>query len=390
MSIDNQLNSLIQTITDEYTIRNDNFPIRDPQNTARLDVLVNDFIDLISASISDDWQADKTIVQNAKNIINKPLFVCGTMRSGSTMLVELLDSHPNLVVLPGDTHYINNVNRNFTSWGQDETSIRRHWLRRFMNPKGQHPFWTLGEKPDLYIEFSQYLTYWYQQLPSTPQGNFQSVILAFYCSNPSRVPHPNFWISKTPGDELYIEQILEHFPTARFIHILRNPGDTVASWYKLAQHRGWDTTAHNLAQYVAQSYDAAIMNKERYQHTYHLVKYEDILEQPNITLENLLRFINVPFDDKVLVPTINGKHTSANSQYKSIISSGEIIQREPNTWIEKLGTEAYLIDLETRSLAEKLGYDWKTTPAISEQLSNHRQKQTKPSPIKQFLKRFKR
>src|SRR5438128_164057 len=44
-------------------------------------------------------------MQPHRTIGASPVFVCGPARSGTTLLMRLLDSHPDLAVLPGETYF---------------------------------------------------------------------------------------------------------------------------------------------------------------------------------------------------------------------------------------------------------------------------------------------
>ena len=41
--------------------------------------------------------------------IEKPIFISGFNKSGTTLLLSLLDYHPELVVIPEEFHYFQNV-----------------------------------------------------------------------------------------------------------------------------------------------------------------------------------------------------------------------------------------------------------------------------------------
>ena len=90
----------------------DYFPNVIQNNTIRVRALEEQLVNEIENLLPINWQPEPDLIEQAKQLINSPLFICGTMKSGSTMLVELLDSHPNLVVLPGDTHFISSIKRN--------------------------------------------------------------------------------------------------------------------------------------------------------------------------------------------------------------------------------------------------------------------------------------
>lgn len=152
-----------------------------------------------------------------------PCFLCGYMKCGTTLLLELLDGHPELIVLPGDSYFVDRIVEDDTPQESALQSTWIGWVKRMVNPTGQSPFWIFGKKQKYYIRFYQYLQYWYHQLPNTWRSSVLSVVLAYYCANPAKSSHPRKWVEKTPGNEFRRDKILKHFPNAYFIHIVRDP-----------------------------------------------------------------------------------------------------------------------------------------------------------------------
>ena len=175
----------------------------------------------------------------------------------------------------------------------DIKHTQRYWLRRIINPKGQQPFWILGDSIQPYIDFVSYLAFWQQQLPATRANRFQSVVLAYYCANENRPPHPTFWIAKTPDNEHHVQDILTFFPSSRFIHILRNPGDTVRSLEKRAENLNQAFNRHHTIQMVNRSFQTGQRNYELLTTRYSTVKYEDILSDSETTMKQVLDIIGV-------------------------------------------------------------------------------------------------
>ncbi len=49
----------------------------------------------------------------------------------------------------------------------------------------------------------------------------------------------NYWLEKTPAHSLYLEELSEHFPEAKFIAIKRNIIDTIKSTIKRKNYPGF-------------------------------------------------------------------------------------------------------------------------------------------------------
>ena len=57
---------------------------------------------------------------------------------------------------------------------------------------------------------------------------FIAVVSAMY-STAARENQTRYWVEKTPGNEEYFDSILDRFPNAKFIHIIRDPLDNLVS-----------------------------------------------------------------------------------------------------------------------------------------------------------------
>ena len=82
---------------------------------------------------------------------DNPIFICGVMKSGTTLLLNLLDAHPAVAALPGDSFLRDAIAQPFST--ESIKTHLEHWVRRMMNPSGQHPFFVLGAGPDRYVRF---------------------------------------------------------------------------------------------------------------------------------------------------------------------------------------------------------------------------------------------
>ncbi len=86
------------------------FPVRDPINSRAVHQMSTFYANALYDSLSDKWAPDEECVQSAKQIIDYPVFICGYQKSGTTLLLNLLDNHPELVVMPGDSSMVKAIN----------------------------------------------------------------------------------------------------------------------------------------------------------------------------------------------------------------------------------------------------------------------------------------
>lgn len=120
-------------------------------------------------------------------------------------------------------------------------------------------------------------------------------------------PHHHFLVEKTPGHAQMIPMILEVFPGARIVHVLRDGRDVwvsaraarqswARSWTSLpaglevarAAHR-WQETVRTVRRHAA-SADGAVLE----------VRYEELRRDPFAGYTQLFEFVGIPYDQALL------------------------------------------------------------------------------------------
>jgi len=284
------------------------------------------------------------------------------MKSGTTLLLELLDNHPELIVMPGDSNLINRINNTLNTPLEERlTNWDVHWISRLINPTGQKPFWIMGENDHPYLEFLYYLNYWLEDLPSSDTSPFIAVVLAFYCANPQRATDPKFWVEKTPRNEMKVDQILNHFPYARFIHIVRDPRSNMASLKRRCKHHklNWDVEGYSYA--IQKSNKLGFFNQKRLgKNRYHILRYEDLVQNPEVEMKTIASFLGIKIEKNLLYPTVNGLPAKSNTMFKERQIQGKIFANLSEKWRTELDlSEQQEIYAILYPIAKRLGYDWK-------------------------------
>lgn len=101
-----------------------------------------------------------------------------------------------------------------------------------------------------------------------------------------------------------INSIVEAFPNAKFIHIVRHPYEVIPSLMSLF-HAMWSVHSPEIAKASPESYAAAQMGFEYYrvllqaratfaQDAFVTVQYEDLVKDPKATVEHLCRWLGLP------------------------------------------------------------------------------------------------
>jgi len=335
--------------------RDRNFPRRDPTNTRQLRDALVDYTAALRCARDPAWRPDLARLGAARARLDSPISICGFMRSGTTLLADLLDRHPELVVLPGDSH--------MTSAGEDARRERErdaYWIPVLVTPRGQVPFWFFGDADHPYAEFVGYLDHVLATGEGGARGRFLAYVTALQCANPTEPHGPRTWVEKTPENEFRVDEVREWFPGTRFIHIIRDPVEALASVKRLFIERGWGwkpwsavTTAKKLSESIA----AADRHRQRLgAGRYHVLRYEDLVERPREQMSEVARFLGVAWDDALLTPTMNGARTKPNSMYRDRLGvRGRVADTRDARWRQVLTPPERLI---AHALLRRAGRCW--------------------------------
>jgi len=340
--------------------RDARFPRRDAANSAGLRATLDQYMGLLlERATHEPPEPDAARAAQARTFAEHAVVVCGFMKSGTTLLLQLLDGHPDLFCLPGDTH-LGAVLRGAgdVPAPDDAASWSAYWLGRMVNPTGQAPFWFLGEDDANYSRFLHHLTYWRNILGAGPRGAFLAVVFAAFCNAPHAPALPKAWVEKTPGEEGAIETIRGAFPAARFIHVVRDPLDNLASLKRLYAFRNWDWNAQSVAWGLRRSLQAGLEHLARLgPERYHLVKYEDLLDAPEVQMGRIARFLSIEMSETLLRPSVGGQPARSNTMFEERRAVGRIVARparSPGTGLDRRDRREALAVVGP--LASRLGY----------------------------------
>jgi hypothetical protein len=287
----------------------------------------------------------------------EPVFVVGHRKTGTTLVLDLLDAHPALVVLPGESNHFRQFRPRFDRGdaGQRAAEAQRWWLLRLISPSGIPPFWAAG-KP------------W--ELDSDPYERFTHRLLDLAAANPDRDvlglvavalsdgPEPSAWVEKTPGHELCADEIFDLYPRARFVHVLRDPRAVAAATKRLDRATAQETDLVTLGLNVRSSFVAAERNRERLgENRYLVLRYEELVAEPEPTMRQVAGFLGIEFRESLLVPTVGGVEATSNSSWTERKVTGAIESRRLDLWREELDeSSASLVAGITAPAAARAGY----------------------------------
>lgn len=288
----------------------------------------------------------------------KPVYIFGVHRSGTTLLRDMLDGHPQLTVLPAEGTWYTNQQHKLSLLPDDSqmTYLGTEWVRRLANPINKAPFWLLGrsdENQTSYVDFARCVMAWWAIVDKKPgtQWPHLAIILAYAtCTNNL---HAKYWVDKTPTNERYLNRIQQEMPAAKMIHIVRNPFATFASRKKMEP----TVSVHSALRDLKTSFGVATMQAQLNNPQFLLLRYEDICEDPNAAVKQLTNFLDIEPTATLAQPTVAGIPVKANSSFNKNGKAGEILKNNPADQHDPLTrNEQQVISAYLGKLSAKLNY----------------------------------
>lgn len=314
-----QIDNLLEKRDEEYPARGSAW--------RQLDKELRHFFNHLLKKVDIDWAPDPTRDEEINAFIDSPVFICGPGRSGTTLLAQLLDGHPSLYVMPGDSNYVGR----FYGKKWKFHSLALYWTKRLVNPLGQKPFWLLGKDPENYKRFILSLKHFLEQ----EMEPFIAVVSAMYATA-GKKNQTRYWVEKTPGNEEYVNSILERFPNAKFIHIIRDPLENLVSLKKFSLLRKSRFNVIDGAYRIKSLIDLGWTNRNQLgQERYLIIHYENLITRLLENLKTICDFLEINFSDSLCTPTVHSIPASSNSSHKERIKVGEVVkQNRMSRWAE--------------------------------------------------------
>lgn len=254
-------------------------------------------------------------------MMDRPIFILGCTKSGTTLMRNLFDGHPDLFVVPFESHFFQNTGR-WVEYSYRRTGPRRmsveekkegliSWID-FCN-KRDNPiadgFSVNRLDVDAAAKFIRQTTVSDERELSDLYS--KAIYLAVY--GKEMPAHLNFVEKSVENAELSTVW-RRLYPEARFVHILRNPYSNLVAMRKYGAHnrKGSYPRLQNALQAMQNSYYWLYRNLEEIPN-YHVVRYEDLISDVEKVMRQLSNDIDLEYADVLSTPTNFGEQWKGNS-----------------------------------------------------------------------------
>ncbi|WP_022834684.1 sulfotransferase family protein [Salisaeta longa] len=275
-----------------------------------------------------------------------PVFIVGANRSGTTLLRLILNAHSALAIPDEISYFYSFRGRTpFHRWrtpGMDRAAYDRFVADFFAANRSVVPELDLdalrravvADPIDLRRPYEALLTAW-----------------AAHHDKPR-------WGEKTPGNLFWSDVLIDMFPDARFVHMVRDPRACVASMQRVdffpsnvvfnaLNHRKSLTAGRALL-------EAHVPTEQRC-----LVRYEDLVHDPEAVVRAVCTFIDLPFEPAMLAYHERAARymTPAAARSFNATATRPIAPQRAEAWRDRLSPrDIALVEAISGAVMRPLGY----------------------------------
>ena len=326
----------------------------------------------VEHSPGKDAEAVSSAFQEAREFNKRGLFIGGCPKSGTTLLLALLDNHPQLVVLPEETFYLED-RRIYLALKNHQARLRRLLEKTDLRllAKGRFegaPYADSADARDYTgFDYNRFVAL-AEELVNRPWMNdsllFSEIIRAYGMVLGGDWRNCVRWVEKSTSNEVRAEALEELFPDARLVQVVRDPRAVFASRKKrLMNHYGCHTKAHRLVREWNRSYQE-IPRLRRDPSRFLVIRYEDLVRNAKDVMQAVCRLGGFDFIEGMLQPTRAGEGWQGNSAFQEAfngVTAGPVDQ-----WKGYLTEhEIWWIELHCRKGMELANYPLQTNGRFS-------------------------
>ena len=289
------------------------------------------------------------------------IFIVGNSRSGTTMMGRIFGKHPNVYTF-GELHFFGQLCAPPFSSKIDKKEIEKLASQLFCVQR--EGYRTYGNARRFLSETQAFLS-GLSVYPDTPVALFETFLRCEAAENGRTIP-----CDQTPRNVFYIADILELYPEARIINMIRDPRDVL-----LSQKRRWKRrflggsdmpmkeTLRDWMNYhpitISHIWRTAVNAADRFlQHERVIsIYFEELLTYPEKTVKSLCDFVGITYTDEMLqVPQVGSSVGEDRPQQLGVNPQRAHSWRSDTNRGELSSAEIYLNQTITAAFMKKHNY----------------------------------
>jgi protein-tyrosine sulfotransferase len=216
-----------------------------------------------------------------------PFFIIGSGRSGNTLLRRILQNHDELYI-PPETYVLRKIIVNyyknpFLDWNE--------LIEQVLSTFEEHPEFETFKLNNL-NDLRKYL-----EKIDKEKRSLATLVNSFY--EYYKLEHNlngSIWGDKTPANVFCLDDLNTVFPRSKFIHIIRNPFDSISSYIKSGIYSNVNDATVRWVSAVELSCEFGRKNP----HQYMEVLYSELVSNPKDVTSKLCEFLGVDYQESML------------------------------------------------------------------------------------------
>ena len=255
---------------------------------------------------------------------NKPIFVVGSPRSGTSILTWCLGQHPNVLPVP-ESNWMGDFAINAAVSHQIGTARGDRAILSAMGISRDEFFAQFGRSINQLILAHRNDLNRKRKMP------------------PSTEPKTR-WVDGTPEYSTHICSLRKLFPEALFVHILRNVREVVRSMLNFHRVAGTQLVANEeeAYKYWLRTVTACLQAEQAYgPNVVHRFPYSALIDNPEAAMRLLLDFLGEPYDARCLEPLqqrINSSKVPEDFVAEDPATNPAIVDQALTLWAEQMKT----------------------------------------------------
>jgi hypothetical protein len=271
---------------------------------------------------------------------DRPIFVVGCPRSGTTMLQLMLHAHPRIAVPPENRHVLPAWERR-ADFGDMHSPENRRRLGEFITSTRSFRYMKLDKRAVLDAVVAA---------PPTLGSVLEAVMREFAAAHGKAR-----WCDKRPAYLHYTDVIRRLFPDAQFIHLIRDGRSCTASLKRVPWWRGGTRGA--TVQWASVIDHGLLLRRRMPLDSWYELQYEKLVADPKTELQRLCVYLGEEFEPAMLAPQEVKKEIIPKRQVWHANTAGRPSEQRVDQWQNELErSELQLFEWVARSQLRAYGY----------------------------------
>ena len=282
---------------------------------------------------------------------NKFHFIVGIGRSGTTLLMSMLNAHPAIQATP---------EINFFNFFSAQWESRKHFSEA---DKKRVMQFVLRYKNHNFSGFGFDLGHFEEMESSSFNALYKNFYSSFTYGGERK--QSRFFFDKNPINSLYLERIIRLFPDSKFVFLLRDPR---AGYLSRKQKINFRSTNIYFNAYRWFLYNQEVLKYVTlYPEKFFILRYEDLVSDTEHEMRRMATFFHFDYDERMLRfhenVTKNSLQKAAGEKQERALTKYSDLSKPVNTsrmnaWEHELNAEEiHIIDTITSRLASAFGYE---------------------------------